>query len=63
MKIKNLASKTLALNLKRLSADWLTAYRHPVLLAETFIDHSLFTGTCYRATGFILSGRSLFRRD
>jgi hypothetical protein len=58
MKIKNLASKTLALNLKRLSADWLAAYRHPVLLAETFIDHSLFTGTCYRAAGFIPLGQT-----
>jgi len=36
--VKNLASKTLALNLKHLSADWLADYGHPVLLAETFVD-------------------------
>lgn len=50
--IKNLASKALALNLKRLSADWLTIYRHPIILVETFVDYSRFKGTCYRAAGF-----------
>lgn len=57
-RIKNLASKTLALNLKRLPEDWLKAYGHPVWLAETFIDHSRFSGTCYRAAGFIPLGQT-----
>lgn len=57
-RIKNLASKTLALNLKRLPADWLKAYGHPVWLAETFIDHTRFTGACYRAAGFIPLGQT-----
>jgi len=56
--VKNLASKTLALNLKRLPDDWLKAYGHPVWLAETFIDHTRFTGTCYRAAGFIPLGKT-----
>lgn len=58
VQVKNLASKALALNLKRLSADWLKAYRHPILLAETFIDPSRFTGTCYHAAGFITLGQT-----
>lgn len=52
----NLASRLLALNLKRLSADWIQFYGHPVLLAETFVDSSRFAGTCYRAAGWQLLG-------
>ncbi len=51
--IPNLASRVLALNLKRLSSDWLQVYEHPVIMAETFIDHSRFKGTSYKAAGFI----------
>ena len=39
--IKNLASKVLSMNLKRLSADFQEVYGHPVYLAETFVDVSL----------------------
>lgn len=56
--IKNLASKALALNLKRLSDDWVRKYNHPVVLVETFIDPSLFKGTCYRAANFIEIGKT-----
>lgn len=52
----NLASRLLALNLKRLSADWQQYFGHPVLLAETFVDGSRFRGTCYRAAGWQLLG-------
>ncbi len=45
----HLASRILAANLRRLSRDWQAAYRHPVLLAETFVDESRFQGTGYRA--------------
>ncbi len=48
----NCASRVLALNLRRLSADWERAYGHPVLLAETFVDPARFRGTCYRAAGW-----------
>ena len=54
----NLASRVLALNLRRLSADWARAYGHPVLLAETFIDPARFRGTCYRAAGWQCLGRT-----
>lgn len=58
VKHKNLASKVLALNTKRLAADWQAAFGHPVLLAETFVDHSRFAGTCYRAAGWIPLGKT-----
>lgn len=54
--IKNLASKILSLNLKRLSSDWEQAFGHPVILAETFVDPSRFQGTCYKAQGWMELG-------
>ena len=50
--IPNLASRLLALNVKRLSRDWLCFHGHPVLLAETFVDADRFRGTCYRGAGW-----------
>jgi len=52
----NLASRLLALNLKRLSKDWQRYFGHPLLLAETFVDAARFAGTCYRAAGWQLLG-------
>lgn len=48
----NLASRVLALCLKRLSHDWEAQWGHPVLLVESYVDESQFRGTCYRACGF-----------
>jgi hypothetical protein len=50
--VPNLASKTLALVLTRLSADWQARYGHPVLLVETFVDPAQFCGTVYTASGW-----------
>lgn len=52
----NLASRILALALKRLSNDWQERWGHPVLLVETFVDESRYRGTCYRACGFAAVG-------
>jgi hypothetical protein len=54
----NLASRLLALNLKRLSRDWQRYFGHGLLLAETFVDGSRFRGTCYHAAGWKLLGTS-----
>lgn len=54
----NLASKLLALNLKRLSTDWLSFHGHPILLAETFVDSSRFRGSCYLAAGWQVLGHT-----
>jgi len=51
--IKNLASKILSLNLKRLSNDFKLLYGHPVVLLETFVDLSRYKGTCYKAAKMI----------
>src|SRR5438094_9922646 len=48
----NLASRILGLCLRRLSADWQQRWQHPVLALESFVDESLYRGTCYRACGF-----------
>jgi len=37
IRVKHLASRVLALNLRRLSADWQRIYGHPLYLAETFL--------------------------
>jgi hypothetical protein len=52
----NLASRILALNLRRLSADWERYYGHSILVAETFVDGARFQGTCYRAAGWQVLG-------
>lgn len=56
--IKNLASKALSLNLKRLSQDWERFYGHPIWLAETFVDPERFRGVCYRAAGWKEIGKT-----
>jgi hypothetical protein len=52
----NLASRVLALCLKRLNADWQEHWGHPVLLVESYVDESQYRGTCYRACGFAAAG-------
>jgi hypothetical protein len=54
----NLASRILALNVKRLSRDWELYHGHSLLLAETFVDSGRFRGTCYRAAGWQLLGQT-----
>lgn len=51
-RVPNLASRVLALNLRRLSGDWQRIHGHPLLLAETFVDLARFTGACYRAANW-----------
>ena len=58
VRVKHLASRVLALNLRRLSADWQRIYGHPIYLAETFVDISRFEGTCYRAANWVFVGQS-----
>ena len=58
VRIPNLASKILAMNLKRLSADWVAVFGHPIVIAETFVEHTRFAGTCYRAAGWTRLGQT-----
>lgn len=61
VRIKHLASKVLAANLRRLSGDWQARWKHPLLLAETFVDVARFRGTCYRASNWRYLGLSAGR--
>lgn len=54
--LKNLASKILSMNLKRISNDWEKIHGYPVLLAETFVDINRYSGTCYKASNWIYLG-------
>ena len=56
VKVRHLASKVLAMSLRRLAADWEQAWNHPVVLAETFVDTSRYRGTCYRAANWVHLG-------
>jgi len=58
VRMPNLATRILAANLRRLSADWQRTYAHPVLLAETFVDTARFRGTCYRAGNWRYVGQT-----
>lgn len=58
IRIEHLASKILAMNLKRLNRDWQAAFDHPVYLAETFVDTSRYPGTCYRAANWKHAGQT-----
>jgi hypothetical protein len=50
--VKNLASRILSLNVRRLSRDYQQIYGHPVFLAETFVDFTRYKGTCYLASNW-----------
>lgn len=61
--LPNCGSRVLSLCRKRLPRDWQERFGHPVLLLETFVDPSRFTGTVYRATNWIYLGNTRgFRR-
>ena len=54
----NLATRAMRLMLDRVSDDWQARYGHPVLLVETFVDPAQFSGTIYRAGGWVELGRT-----
>ena len=49
---KNLASRILALTVKRLPEDWHARYAYRPVLLETFVEKPRFTGTCYKAANW-----------
>lgn len=58
VKLKNLGSKILSMNLKRLNSDWEEKYGHPVYFAETFVDGARFRGTVYQASNWKYLGET-----
>ena len=61
VRIRNLASSTLALAARRLPDDWQKSYRIRPVLLETLVDTTRFAGTCYRAANWIEVGRTTGR--
>jgi len=55
---QNTASAVMSKTLKRLSADWVESWGHPVLLVESFVDPSRHRGTCYGASSFLWLGET-----
>jgi hypothetical protein len=48
----NLVSRFMKLMLTRLSADWQSRWKHPVVLAESFVDPQEYRGTGYKVSGW-----------
>jgi len=59
--IKNLASKSLSLAVKRIRSDWQERYGYGPVLLETFVDTKKYRGTCYRAANWIYLGKTAGR--
>ena len=56
IRVKNLASRLLALLAGRLAGDWQARFGVEPLLLETLVDRRRFAGTCYRAANWIELG-------
>jgi hypothetical protein len=56
VKVGNLASKILSLATNKVVKDWTEYYSLTPLLAETFVQPSLYKGTCYKAANWIEIG-------
>ena len=52
VRVKCLASKSLALAVRRLPDDWWQRYGYRPLLLETYIDKSHYDGICFRAANW-----------
>jgi hypothetical protein len=56
VRVKNLASRVLALAAMRLPENWQARYGYRPLLLETFVQSDRFAGTCYRAANWVAVG-------
>jgi hypothetical protein len=61
VRVPHLASHLLGRMTRRVSADWLERYGHPVVLAETFVQHDRYPGTCYKAANWLALGTTTGR--
>ena len=56
VRVPHLASHLLGQAARRIAADWVALYGHPVHYLETFVDPERFRGTCYRAANWQMLG-------
>jgi hypothetical protein len=56
--VPHLASHVLSLVTRRIRADWMSKYGHPVDALETFVDRDRFRGSCYRAANWQHVGKT-----
>lgn len=56
VRVPHLASHLLGRMSRQLSADWQRVYAHPIYLAQTFVDPTLYKGTCYKAANWTYLG-------
>ncbi len=61
VRVHHLASHLLGLFSRRISSDWERIYNHPVYFLETFVDTSLYKGTCYQASNWLFLGKTTGR--
>jgi hypothetical protein len=61
VRVKNLASKVLALAAARIPKDFAARYGERVVLLETFVERPRFAGTCYRAANWHYLGETTGR--
>jgi hypothetical protein len=58
IQVKCLASKVMAMNIRRISDDWLKIYNYPLYMLETFVEQERFKGTCYKASNWKCVGET-----
>jgi len=58
VKVPNLASHVLSLNIKQLNQDWSRRFSQTLLFLETFVDPRHFKGTSYKAANWKFVGHT-----
>ena len=61
VRVRNLASRVLAIAAARVGADFAARYGESVVLLETFVETPRFAGTCYRAANWQYLGETAGR--
>ena len=58
VRVRNLASHVLARSMRMVSGDWLRRYGVRPYVLESFVDPARFHGSCYRAAGWQVVGKT-----
>ena len=58
IRVPHLGSHILGCIMRRIQQDWINKYAHPIHMVETFVERSLFKGTCYKAANWVCIGQT-----